>query len=61
MNTEVQFDPGAGRHAGWQVFEAASGLCVEEGPWGPGGAITVPLPEADGDYRVATSADDRLD
>jgi len=58
VNTQVQFDPGAGRNAGWQVFEAASGLCVEEGPWGPGGEMTVALPDSDGDYRVLVSSID---
>lgn len=58
MTTVVQFEPGAGRNAGWQVFEAGSGLCIEEGPWGPGGKLTIWLPEADGEYRVLVSSID---
>jgi lipopolysaccharide transport system permease protein len=58
VNTTVAFDPGAGRNAGWQVFEAATGRCIEEGPWGPGGELTVTLPETDGDYRVFVSSID---
>ncbi len=58
MTTVVQFEPGAGRNAGWQVFETGSGLCIEEGPWGPGGKLEVTLPEADGEYRVMVSSID---
>lgn len=58
MTTVVQFEPGAGRNAGWQVFEAESGLCIEEGPWGPGGTMQVTVPEADGEYRVLVSSID---
>lgn len=58
MTTIVQFEPGAGRNAGWQVFEAGSGLCIEEGPWGPGGKLEVTIPEDDGEYRVLVSSID---
>jgi len=58
VTTVVEFTPGAGRSAGWQVFAAGSGLCLAEGPWGPGGRLEVTLPEADGDYRVLVSSID---
>src|SRR5258708_33091876 len=52
----VQLEPAGGLAAGWQLLNPHSGEVIEEGPWGmEAGESPVPLPAADGDYRLLVS------